>query len=152
VARPAPPAAPEAVPVGQDKDAVKLAEVKVPEADRPGSAPVAPAPASPATPASRPAAKAGAVEDRLAQAIRPCVRARARSFRLAVRLHPDGAVRRVFVARDTGVNAVMTGCITRKLENMSLPVKRTRRGYAEWRVRRADGQLSLNQVRPRPRP
>jgi hypothetical protein len=88
------------------------------------------------------------VEGRLKAAISPCVRARAHSFRLAVRLHPDGKVRRVFVAKDPGVNATMTECIQRQLATLTLPLKLTRSGYAEWRVRQKAGVLSLTLIRP----
>jgi len=100
-----------------------------------------------ATPADASASPAGTVEKQLTAAIRPCLRAAARSFLLAVRLFPDGKVRRVFVARDPGVNAAMTGCITEKLGGLTLALKLS---YAEWRVRQADGALSLELVRHQP--
>jgi len=92
-------------------------------------------------------APAAAVEQRLSKAIRPCVRAAARSFLLAVRLQPDGKVSRVFVARAPGVNAAMRACITEKLGGLTLAL---RLSYAEWRVRQADGELSLKLVRHQP--
>jgi hypothetical protein len=94
-----------------------------------------------------PPARAGAVEQRLSKAIRPCVRAAARSFLLAVRLQPDGKVNRVFVARAPGVNAAMRACVTEKLGGLTLAL---RLSYAEWRVRQADGELSLKLVRHQP--
>jgi hypothetical protein len=97
--------------------------------------------------ATHPDASAETLEAKLAAAIDPCVRARARSFRLAVRLHPDGKVRRVFVARDPGVNTTMTECIVRRVGAMPDPFE-VPSSYAEWRVRQTDGKLSLTLVRP----
>lgn len=93
------------------------------------------------------AAPAGAVEQQLSKAVRPCLRAAARSFLLAVRLLPDGKVSRVFVARAPGVNAAMRACITKELDGLTLQLALS---YAEWRVRQADGGLSLKLVRHKP--
>jgi hypothetical protein len=120
--------------------------VEAPEAKTvaPTSRPVTP-------PTSRPATKTA--EEQLAAAIRPCVRARARLFHLAVRVDRQRAVRRVFLTRHRGVNTAMTECVTEKLTDMQLPLTRTKRGYAEWRVRRQkDGQISMTLFRPLPSP
>ncbi len=65
-----------------------------------------------------------------------------------MRLRPDGKVRRVFVARDSGVNATMSECIQRQLAGTSLPLKLSGGGYAEWRVRQTNQVLSLTLLRP----
>ena len=126
------------------------AAVPTPDAGAPPRSPDAGAP--PPVPAARvvapdAAAPAGAVEQQLSKAIRPCVRAAARSFLLAVRLQPDGKVSRVFVARDPGVNAAMRACITKELGGLTLALKLS---YAEWRVRQTDSGLSLELVRHQP--
>lgn len=103
--------------------------------------------AAPPDAAAHPDASTETLEAKLAVAINPCVRGQARSFRLAVRLHPDGKVRRVFVARDPGVNTAMTECILRRVGAMPDPFE-VPSNYAEWRVRQVDGKLSLTLVRP----
>jgi hypothetical protein len=134
-------AAPVHKAVAVRKAAVRKAR---PAAPAPGKAAAAhrPAPGK-AAPASR--KSPGAT---VKAAIGSCVSGRARSFRLAVRVHRDGKVRRVFVARDPGVTAAMSACIENHLTDLTLPIKYPRKGYAEWRVSLVDGMLALKLVRP----
>lgn len=117
-----------------------------------GPAPDAVAAAAPdrvgAVPAADDALPVDAVDRRLLAAIDPCVNPRASSFRLGLRLRPGGRVRRAFVPRDPGVSAAMATCIQRTLGGFALPEATYGGEYVEWRVRRADGQLSLTLVRP----
>jgi hypothetical protein len=127
-----PPAHAGAVTSSPDAVMQEDARERTPDAPRPDAAP------SPRRTAA----------EQVRAAVAPCVRSRARSFRVAVRARPDGKVARVFVARDHGVNARMTACIEKRLADVSLPLPIAMFGYVEWRVRQEDGALSATLIRP----